>query len=430
MEPNRRKFIKSSALVAGATALPIIGSAQAAGSGTLKVALVGCGGRGTGAAKQILANPGIEVVALADAFAPSIAKCLGALNDAKKGQGSSVNVPAEHQFTGLDAYKKATDLADIVMLCTPPGFRPKHFAYAVEKGKHVFMEKPVATTADGVRIVLEAAKKAKPETKIVVGFQRRFDPVYLETLKRIQDGMIGDLISAQVHWMGGNLWVRDREPGDTEFQYQCRNWFYFDYIGGDGIVEQHIHNIDVANWFLGTLPERAYGTGGRSVRIGPQFGNIYDHFATEYSYPKGVVVNSFWRHHQGAQGRVGELFLAAKGRAQPGTIWDRDGKELWKYDGPRADGQQIEQDELVAHIRQDKPINMAEAAANSTMTALLGRQACYSGNSIPWSRGLGAKDKMVPDADDFGADVPAKPGPDGLYPAAIPGQYNPLDPFA
>jgi predicted dehydrogenase len=430
MESNRRKFIKSSALVAGATALPIIGSAQAAASGTLKVALVGCGGRGTQAASQILASPGIEVVALADAFAPSIAKCLGGLNAAKKGAGSSVNVPAERQFTGLDAYKKATELADIVMLCTPPGFRPKHFAHAVEKGKHVFMEKPVATTADGVRIVLEAAKKAKPETKIVVGFQRRFDPVYLETRERIQDGMIGDIISAQVYWMSGNLWVRDREPGDTEFQYQCRNWFYFDYIGGDGIVEQHIHNIDVANWFLGTLPERAYGTGGRSVRIGPQFGNIYDHFATEFTHPKGVVVNSFWRHHQGAQSRVGELFLGSKGRAQPGTIWDRDGKELWKYEGPRVNAQQVEQDELVAHIRENKPINMAEEAANSTMTALLGRQACYSGNSIPWGRGLNAKDKMVPDADDFGADVPAKPGPDGLYPAPVPGKYNPLDPFA
>jgi hypothetical protein len=143
-----------------------------------------------------------------------------------------------------------------------------------------------------------------------------------------------------------------------------------------------------------------------------------------------VVVNSFWRHHDGTQGRVGELFLGSKGRAQPGTIWDRDGNELWKYSGPRVNGQQVEQDELVRHIREDKPINMAEDAANSTMTALLGRQACYSGNSIPWSRGLAAKDKMVPDADDFNADVPAKPGPDGLYPTAVPGKYNPLDPFA
>ena len=275
--------------------------------------------------------------------------------------------------------------------------------------------------------VLEAAQAAKAkDLKVVVGFQRRFDPVYLETRKRILDGAIGDIISAQVHWMGGGLWVRNREPGDTEFQYQCRNWFYFHYIGGDGIVEQHIHNLDVANWMIGGLPERAYGTGGRSIRIGPQFGDIYDHFVTEYTYDKGVVVNSFWRHHDGTQGRVGELFLGTKGRASAGALWDCDGKELWKYDGPRPDAQQVEQNELIAHIRGNKPINMAEDAANSTMTALLGRMACYSGNQIPWSRGLKAEDKLVPDADDFAAEVSAKPGPDGLYPTAVPGKFNPF----
>lgn len=430
MEPNRRTFLKSSVLAASAASLPVISSAQAAGSATIKVALVGCGGRGTSACKQILNNPGVEVVALADAFAPSLQHCLNALNATGKGQGSSVNVPAERQFTGLDAYKKAIDACDLVMLTTPPGFRPKHFAYAVEKGKHVFMEKPVATTADGVRIVLEAAKASKAKNlKVVVGFQRRFDPTYIETRKKLQEGLIGDVISAQVHWMGGGLWVRGRETGDTEFQYQCRNWFYFDYIGGDGIVEQHIHNIDVANWWIGDVPDRAYGTGGRSIRIGKQFGNIYDHFATEFTYPKGIVVNSFWRHHDGTQNRVGELLLCTKGRASAGIIWDLDGKEIWKYQGPRPDPYQTEQNALIEAIRGNKDINLAEDAANSTMTAILGRMACYSGNNIPWSRAIKAEDKMVPDADDFAADVPCKPGPDGMYPTAIPGKYNPFKPL-
>ena len=429
MEPNRRSFLKSSTLAAAAASLPIISSAQAAGSATIKVALVGCGGRGTGACKQILANDGVEVVALADAFEPSVKQCLGNLQGAPKGKGTTVNVPADRQFSGLDAYKKAIDACDLVLLCTPPGFRPKHFAYAVEKGKHVFMEKPVATTADGVRIVLEAAKKSKEKNlKVVVGFQRRFDPAYIETRKRVQDGMIGDIISAQVHWMGGGLWVRDRKPDDTEFQYQCRNWFYFDYIGGDGIVEQHIHNIDIANWMIGAVPERAYGTGGRSIRIGKQFGNIYDHFATEYTYPKGAVVNSFWRHHDGTQGRVSELIAGSKGRASAGGIWDLDGKEIWKFQGARPDPYQTEQNELIAAVRENKDVNMAEDGANSTMTALLGRMACYSGNNIPWSRAIKAEDKMVPDADDFAADVPCKPGPDGMYPAAVPGKYNAFKP--
>ena len=431
METDRRSFMKSSILAAGAVGLPVIASANVAGSATIKVALVGCGGRGTGACQQVLANPGVEVVALADAFAGPLEGCLAAISGAKKGEGSSVNVPPERRFVGLDAYKKAIDACDLVLLCTSPGFRPKQFAYAVEKGKHVFMEKPVATTAAGVRQVLDAAKVSKEKgLKVVVGFQRRFDPVYLETRQRILDGAIGDIIGAQAYWMGTPLWVRPRQEGDTEFQYQCRNWYYFYAIGGDGIVEQHIHNLDVANWMIGALPERAYGTGGRSIRIGKDYGNIYDHFATEYTYDKGIVVNSFWRHHANTVGRVGELILGAKGRASAGTIWDRDGKEIWKYSGDRVDAQQLEQDALINAIHKNLPINMAEDGAHSTMTAILGRMACYSGNSIPWSRGLNAEDNLMPEADDFAAPIGAQPGPDGIYPTAVPGQYDPFKPTA
>lgn len=430
MEIQRRQFLKTGALAAGAASLPIISAAQLAGSDKIKVALIGCGGRGTDALKQVMQSPGIEVVALADAFKAGVDACFQKLAGFNKGEGTTVDVPEERRFVGLTAYKQAIDTADLVLLCSPPAWRPNHFSYAVERGKHVFMEKPVASTAAGVRQVLEAAKISKEKNlKCVVGFQRRFDPVYLETYKRVTDGMIGDVVGAQVHWMGGGVWVRPREEGESEMHFQCRNWYYFCWNSGDGICEQHIHNTDVANWFIGSYPERAYGTGSRSVRVGPNYGDIYDAFAVEFSYDKGIFVNSWWRHHPKTMNRVGEVISCAKGRAIAGQIWDRDGKQLWKYEGPRPNAQQVEQDELIKAIRTNGDLNMAEIGAHTTLTTILGRMAAYSGQNVPASRALNANDGgMIPE-ESFDATPTVLPGPDGLYPTPVPGVYDPFNPM-
>jgi myo-inositol 2-dehydrogenase / D-chiro-inositol 1-dehydrogenase len=427
---DRRTFLKSSALAAGAASLPTIGLGQVAGSAVLKVAVVGCGGRGTGAAQQALNNPGVKVVALADADMDACRRCRDKLNGTAKGQGSSVEIPDENMFAGIDAYKKAIDLCDVLVTAAPPGFRPSHFEYAVAKGKHVFMEKPVATSAEGIRRVLAAAAEArKKNLKIVVGFQRHFDPVYVETRKRVLDGMAGEILAMQAYWMGGGLWIRDRKPGMSELQYQATNWFYFYHVGGDGIVEQHVHNIDACLWMSGLNVARAYGTGGREVRRGPRVGNIYDHFATEFELENGGIMTSFWRHHDGAQGRVSETLIGTKGTVTLGKIVGRDGSELWRYEGPKLNPYQEEHNVLFAAIRNNDEINMAEESARSCMAAILGRMACYSGGAIPLSRGLNAKDKILPDdATDWNTPVGIMPGPDGIYEAPIPGKYDALNP--
>ncbi len=430
METNRRKFMKTGALAAGAASLPILGSAQAGTSSTLKVALVGCGGRGIEALRQVMRNPGIEVVALADAFEGGINAAMNAINNTEKGQGTAVNVPQERRFVGLTSYKGAIDSCDLVLLCSPPVWRPNHFSYAVEKGVHSFMEKPVASNAAGVRQVLDAARVAKEKNlKVSVGFQRRFDPVYLETYQRVADGMIGDVVAAQVHWMSGGVWVRERQPGESEMHFQCRNWYYFYWNSGDGIAEQHIHNIDIANWFIGDTPERSYGIGSRSVRIGPNYGDIYDAFGVEFVYDKGITVNSYWRHHPNTANRVGETILCATGRAQAGRIWNRDGQEIWRYEGERVNPMQEQQNELVKAIRENGEMDMAELGAKSTMTAILGRMAAYSGQNVPMSRALAANDEGLVPEESFEATPPVLPGDDGLYPTPVPGVYDPFNPL-
>ncbi len=289
---TRRDFLKSSSLAAGVgllgtLALPRTVFAQS--STPLKVAVIGCGGRGTGAVRDALKNSACpaKLVAMADAFQFRLDNSLETL---KKELGDKIDVPPDRQFVGLDAYKKAIPLADVVILTTPPGFRPITFEEAIAQGKHVFMEKPVATDAPGVRKVLAAAQAAKEKNlKVMVGFQRRSDPGYIETVKRIQDGAIGQVLAAQVYWNSGVLWCRKRDElatllkrEPTEMEYQVNNWYYFTWLCGDNIVEQHIHNLDVINWIKGAYPVRAQGMGGCQVRTAPEYGENFDHHAVEY----------------------------------------------------------------------------------------------------------------------------------------------------
>src|SRR5687767_8014471 len=290
-EFSRRHFLKNSSKAMAGTAL-LSGLAverfahgAISPSDTVRIALVGCGGRGTGAANHALSTQGpVKLVAVADAFKPQTDRALNQL----KGHKDKLEVPEEHRFVGFDAYKQAIALADVVILASPPGFRPIHFEEAVKQGKHVFMEKPVAVDAPGVRKVLAAAEEAKKKNlKIGVGLQRHHQPGYIETIKRLHDGAIGDIVAMRAYWNDAGVWVRPRQPNQTEMQYQMRNWYYFNWLSGDHINEQHIHNIDVINWVKKGYPVKAQGQGGRQVRVGKDYGEIFDHHFVEFEYADG-----------------------------------------------------------------------------------------------------------------------------------------------
>ena len=427
---TRRDFLGKSAAAtaAGSLVLPASLSAQVEGNSTLKLGLVGCGGRGSGAANQNLTTQGTKLVAMGDVFRERMDNTFDMLTKRHK---DAVEVPEENKFIGFDSYLKVIEMSDVVILATPPGFRPMMFEAAVEAGKHVFMEKPVCVDAAGYRRVMAAAKKADEKgLKVVVGLQRHYQKSYLETLKRVKDGMIGDIVSAQVWWNGGGVWVRDRQKDDTEMRYQCRNWYYFNWLCGDNICEQHIHNIDVANWFIGEAigqtaahPVIAQGMGGREVRTGNKFGEIFDHHFVEYRYDNGVIVNSQCRHQPKTWSRVSEEIIGTKGRAMPGKITDLSGNEtLWRHRGKDdANPYQVEHNELLRHIREDKPINNAYYGAASSMTSVLGRMCTYSGKEIKWNDAIKSEFSDFPDT--LAWDAPTKVNPDenGAYPVPVPG---------
>ncbi len=416
---DRRAFLKAGTIAAAASALPSVLNAQVAGSAEIKIALVGCGGRGSGAAAQSLNVPGTKLVAMADAFADNVE---GAFKNLKGQFGDRVDVPQERRFSGFDAYKNAIDSADVVLLCTPPGFRPTHFEYAVKQGKHVFMEKPVAVDGPGIRKVIEAAKVAdQKKLKVVCGLQRRYQASYLETLKMIEDGAIGDFVSSQVYWVSGGVWVRDRKPEMSEMQYQMRNWYYFNWICGDHIAEQHVHNLDVGNWFKGANPVKAVGMGGRSQRVGKNYGEIFDHFYVEYTYADGTVMNSQSRHWNGVWSRVSESVAGTAGSAYPGMIKDRSGKVVWRFRDKDNNPYQTEHDRLYEFIRTDTPNNDAVRTAEATLTSILGRMACYSGAEVTWDQAMNSDLVTLPANLAWDADPGPKPGPDGMYPAPVPG---------
>src|SRR5688572_28182638 len=307
---SRREFVKQSSLMAGGLlAAPLMSNAGYFNSvdDTIKVAVVGCGGRGTGAAMQaLLTKQNVKLVAMADAFRDRIDNCYKTLTR-DDGSGSSVkgrvDVPEERKFVGFDAYAKAIALADVVILTTPPGFRPIHFEEAINKGKHVFMEKPVATDPVGIRRVLDTAEIAKQKKlNVVVGLQRHYQNSYRELYSR--KNLIGDITSAQAWWNNDGVWVNERKYNQTEMEYQMRNWYYFNWLCGDHSVEQHIHNLDVVNWFKGAYPVKAQGMGGRQVRKGMDHGEIYDHHYVEFHYADGSLLNSQCRHIPGTMSKV------------------------------------------------------------------------------------------------------------------------------
>ncbi len=434
---SRRDFMKGSVLAAGGvllSGLPLEASAYVKGSDALKVALIGCGGRGTGAAVQALKNTGhtnVQLVAMADAFRDRLDESFKNLSENAEIKGK-VKVTDKTKFTGFDGYKNAIALADVVILATPPGFRPIHFEEAVKQGKHVFMEKPVATDAPGVRQVLAAAEEAKKKNlKVVVGLQRHYQNSYLEALKRVQDGALGDMVAAQVYWNSPGVWVKKREAKMTEMEYQMRNWYYFNWLCGDHINEQHIHNIDVGNWFKGAYPVKAQGTGGRQVRTGKEFGEIFDHHCVEFEFADGTVMSSQCRHYENTASNVSETIIGAKGRldleGDKAVLKDWKGNVVYRHRGEEdPDPYQTEHDVLFAAIKNNTAINDAENGAKSTMTAILGRMATYSGQVITWEEALNSQMSIMPKEFTWTAQTPTNPGPDGFYPIPVPGKTRVL----
>ena len=431
LQSSRRDFCKNTALFTAGMMLPGMemgAMANVFNDKTLKLAVVGCGGRGTGAANQALkADENVELVAMADAFEDRLNKSLQNLK--KEFEGSKkVNVQEKNRHVGFDAYKKAIDKADVVILATPPGFRPYHFEYAVNAGKHVFMEKPVATDVPGIRKILEMAKVAKEKRlNVVVGLQRHYQNNYLAIAEKIKQNEVGKILSGQIYWNSAGVWVRPREAGQSEMEYQMRNWYYFNWLCGDHILEQHIHNLDVANWFIGEYPVSAQGMGGRMVRTGPEHGEIFDHHFVEFRYPGGAVIASQCRHQPGTWSKVGENFQGSKGTinmndAGAASIIDLEGNKIFEYRNPKdPNPYQVEHDRLFASIRNKEVISDAENGAKSTMTAIMGRMATYSGQVINWDEAMKSDLQLMPSEVTWNTIPPSLPQEDGTYPIPTPG---------
>lgn len=427
----RRDFLKTSALLAGGMMIQpfSIPGAYAAGTDEIKLAVIGCGGRGTGAVFQAFETGyNIKLVAMADAFRDRIDKSYAPIMD--KYGSDKVDVPEERKFVGFEGYKEAIKLADVVILASPPGFRPDHFEEAVKQGKQVFMEKPVAIDAIGIRRVLAAAEEAKKKKlNVVVGLQRHYQDNYRETIKRIHDGAVGDIVGGQVYWNDGGVWVNPRQDGQTEMEYQMRNWYYFNWLCGDHINEQHVHNIDVANWVKNSYPVQAYGTGGRQVRTGKEHGEIFDHHSITFTYADGTVIFSECRHFPGAANRVDESFQGTKGKVflsagNHGNLTDYKGNALYTHDRDNnPNPYQVEHNELFAAIvAGEYKFADAENAAKSTMTAILGRYATYSGKVVTWDEALNSNVNLMPEKLAWDAMPKVLPNADGYYPFAIPGK--------
>ena len=426
---SRRRFLKdSSAAVAGAAAvanLPFIVTSHAVPDDPIRIGVIGCGGRGTGAvldalgaatnviypaagyhtedakAGAVVQEKNIKVVALCDLFPDRINRCREQLRKLTP----PIEVPTEMCFTGFDGYKKLLAVPEInyIIHATPPHFRPQHVLDAVKAGKHVFMEKPGAVDGPGVRLLLEAYEIARQKRLgIAAGTQRRHMRGYQETIKRIHDGMIGEIEYLRCYWNGGVIWVIERTQEMTDMEWQLRNWNYFTWVGGDHIVEQHVHNLDVMNWVMGTHPIKAYGMGGRQARRAPIHGHIYDHFAVEFEYPNGIRMFSQCRQMDHTESRVEEAVVGTKGISNCANyVRPKDG-QLWRFREQEVNPYQQEHRDLIASIRAGQPINEAKNLAESTLTGIMGRESAYTGRTVEWEQALNSSLRYGPEKYEFG----------------------------
>ncbi len=420
LHSSRRSFLKANAAMAIAAALPLARSAHAAGSDILRVGLVGCGSRGTGAAVNALnADPNAKIVALADAFPDAIAPCLAQLKNIK---GPQVDVPVDRQFSGLDAYRRLIDSVDVVLLATPSHFHAIHLKAAVEAGKHVFVEKPHAVDPVGVRMVAEACEIARRKNlSVVSGLCWRYDHGARETMKRVLDGAIGEVRAVHTNYITEFSWTRPRKPQYTEMEYQLRNWYNFTWLSGDLPGLTLVHSLDKGSWaFRDKPPIRAWGLGGRQVRVASEFGDVYDHHAIVYEYDNGAKMFAYVRQQTGCFSDVSDHIIGTKGCAYP-VLHSINGEKTWRYNGPKPAMHDVEHQELFAAIRSGKALNNGDYMATSTMLAVLGRMACYSGSAISFQDAMKSPMSLAPARYAFDAAPPVMPDKNGLYPIAMPG---------
>lgn len=423
-QPSRRDFLKTSSLVSGAAmagSLALGRSVHAAGSDMLRIGLIGCGGRGTGAAGNALdADSNSKLVAMGDAFGDRLESSLSSL---KKKYAERVDVPKDRCFTGFDAYQKVIDAGvDVVILAEVPHFRPQHLKAAVAAGKHIFCEKPVAVDGPGIRSILETTEVArKKNLNLVSGLCWRYHTGVQETMNRVLDGQIGDIVAIQETYLAGSLWHRGHPKEWTEMEYQMRNWYYFTWLSGDHNVEQHIHSLDKAMWAMhDEPPEFAWGLGGRQVRTDNKYGDIYDHHAVLYQWKNGVPCYAYTRQQPGCFGETNDMILGTKGRASV-LKFRIEGPNAWEYKGPKCNMYVAEHEALFKAIRSGKPINNGVYMARSTMLAILGRMVDYTGKKLSWEEALNSKELLAPKSYAWDAAPPTLPDATGKYPVAIPG---------
>ena len=403
---DRRAFLKAStaAAVAGSVLANVkIPAVHAEDSSAVNVALIGCGGRGSQAAINAMrADPNNRLTVMCDIFPDRLEQSRKGL---EKQLGQQFRVTDDTCFTGFDGYKQVMESdAKVVLLCTPPHFRPMQLKAAIDAGKHVFCEKPVAVDAPGVRSVLATCEEAKAKKLAVVsGLCWRYDLGVRETIKRIQDGAIGDIIAIQENYLTGTLWHRGRKPEWSEMEYQIRNWLYFTWLSGDHNVEQHIHSLDKAMWLMGDKPPlAAVGMGGRQVRTGEEWGNIYDHHAVVYEWENGVRVYSLTRQQAECFNETEDFILGTKGQARVIKHEIDAGGERWRYRGEKPSMYDVEHVELFNSIKAGEPINNGVYMSYSTMLAIMGRMATYTGQRITWEQAINSQENLSPERYEWG----------------------------
>jgi hypothetical protein len=428
---SRRTFLRNSTVMAAGTALAaglnlgLARSVHAQGDDVIRIGLIGCGGRGQGAAQDNLAGcERTKIVAVCDAF-----------EDNAKDAAKRFEIAPENTFWGLDAYKHviAADI-DMIVTAAPPGFRPLHYKAAIEAGKHVFMEKPCCVDAPGYRMLVEANEMAdKKGLKVGVGLQRRHEKAYVNGIAQIHEGKLGDLILLQAYWNGGGIWWRDAKEGWSKMQEQVYNWYHYVWLSGDNICEQHVHNLDVCNWAKNDHPVEANGMGGDQIRRALNAGSqIFDHHFVEFTYPDGTKMYSQCRHAQGCWGNVSEFAFGTKGRASMqtgGDVKDVNGLEFKFVDDKGRDKPYVQEHyALVDAIRRNLPYNEGHFGATSSMTAVLGRMATYSGQVVKWDEAVAKGKCEAPGIENYTWDTtpPVVPEADGTYPRNVPGEYSPF----
>lgn len=426
-ENKRRTFIKNSSktLAAGLVFghLPSFSNTDGLGQEKVKLGLVGCGGRGTGAAFQALtASKAVQLVAMGDVFEHELDKSLQLVS---KEFTNQVDIPREKQFLGLEAYKKVIDVCDAVILATPPGFRPEHFEHAIATGTHVFMEKPLAVDAPGYRKVVKVGENATAKKlNVVVGLQSRYEIGLNDMVNRIHAGEIGDILSMDVYYNVGKATVYPRQPKQTELEYQISNWHYFNWLWGGQLAGQAIHQIDVVNWIKKEFPIKASGMGGRALLKGPDHGEIFDHHYVEYEYADGTKLHVQCRQMDNCANRLGFTIQGSKARADERLqIIDNNGEVLWRYrDEDDPSSSQIEQDVFIGAVQGNRPyINNTGYGAESTMTTILGRMAIESGQGIDLEKAKASNLNIVPKEFSWDMNMPNAPLEDGNYQIPRPG---------